>query len=229
MKVHSIFITIQGEGLYSGAITTFIRFAGCHLRCDYCDTRYAQNNDDIDDVGVPYIIDKVTSLSSNPRYICITGGEPLEQPQTEMFNLLQALQNWCGAKGLESIVIETNGAQNVSWLLDKPFRSITSLSVDYKLPCSGQEDKMLLSNFKHLGPRDAMKFVCKDKQDVDVALNVLDKLKDCPECQPVVLFHALGGKASEWLPKLMLSWGEELKQRWALRYGIQLHKLVNMQ
>jgi len=27
----------------------------------------------------------------------------------------------------------------------------------------------------------------------------------------------------------MLSWGEELKQRWALRYGIQLHKLVNMQ
>ncbi|MFH1230658.1 MAG: 7-carboxy-7-deazaguanine synthase QueE, partial [Planctomycetota bacterium] len=40
-SIVSIFSSIQGEGLYVGKPHLFIRFAGCNLRCHYCDTAEA--------------------------------------------------------------------------------------------------------------------------------------------------------------------------------------------
>ena len=40
-KVVEMFDSIEGEGKRSGMPATFIRFAGCNLRCGYCDTAYA--------------------------------------------------------------------------------------------------------------------------------------------------------------------------------------------
>ncbi len=39
-----VFSSIQGEGLTCGERQIFIRFAGCNLRCAYCDTDYAREN-----------------------------------------------------------------------------------------------------------------------------------------------------------------------------------------
>jgi len=36
-KISEIFVSIQGEGLYCGQKQVFLRFAGCNLRCAYCD------------------------------------------------------------------------------------------------------------------------------------------------------------------------------------------------
>ena len=41
MKVVEIFDSIDGEGIRTGKTATFIRLAGCNLRCSYCDTLYA--------------------------------------------------------------------------------------------------------------------------------------------------------------------------------------------
>ena len=41
MKVIEIFDSIDGEGLRTGQTASFIRLAGCNLRCTYCDTLYA--------------------------------------------------------------------------------------------------------------------------------------------------------------------------------------------
>ena len=41
MKVVEIFDSIDGEGKRTGQPCTFIRLAGCNLRCSYCDTLYA--------------------------------------------------------------------------------------------------------------------------------------------------------------------------------------------
>ena len=227
MKVKEIFQTIQGEGLYSGAVTTFIRFAGCSLRCEYCDTKYSWQAEG-DDIGVPVILERVTDICAHPRHICITGGEPFEQPQNELFSLMHALLDWQGTRGLESVVIETNGAQDVNWVLDKPFRSLTLLSVDFKLPCSGRQGKMLYENFKYLGPRDVIKFVCKDEHDIEYAKKVLAKIKDNPSCCPVVLFHSIGGTPESWLPRMVMGFDEALHRRFDMRFGVQLHKLVEM-
>ena len=41
MKVIEIFDSIDGEGIRTGQCATFIRLAGCNLRCSYCDTVYS--------------------------------------------------------------------------------------------------------------------------------------------------------------------------------------------
>jgi len=227
MKVVEIFETIQGEGIYTGAITTFIRFAGCSLQCDSCDTKYSWNHKDKEDVGVPYIVDQIQKISPNPRHICITGGEPLEQPQEEVFSLLQALFTWHGVSQLQSIVIETNGSQDITWLFNKPFRRITSLSVDFKLPSTGKTDKMLTDDFKYLEPTDLIKFVCAGECDFQYALRVLSVLKDFDTCRPVVLFHSLGGGVNGWLPQLVLD-NRNLIEFFDVRTNVQLHKLFEV-
>ena len=42
MILNEIFSSIDGEGLRQGELATFLRFAGCNLKCSYCDTEYAQ-------------------------------------------------------------------------------------------------------------------------------------------------------------------------------------------
>ena len=41
-KINEIFSSIQGEGPIVGYKQLFIRFCGCNLHCDYCDTEFQQ-------------------------------------------------------------------------------------------------------------------------------------------------------------------------------------------
>ncbi len=41
--IAELFSSFQGEGPYAGRRQIFIRFAGCHLSCFYCDTAYARD------------------------------------------------------------------------------------------------------------------------------------------------------------------------------------------
>lgn len=74
MKVCETFESIQGEGRYTGQPMLFIRLSGCTRQCTFCDTKYHVDSKDIP-------IDKVCELvnSSDKRYVCWTGGEPLLQ------------------------------------------------------------------------------------------------------------------------------------------------------
>ena len=40
-NVAETFLSINGEGTRAGQLAFFIRLAGCNLRCDYCDTKWA--------------------------------------------------------------------------------------------------------------------------------------------------------------------------------------------
>ena len=39
-KINEIFYSLQGEGYHTGTPAVFIRFSGCNLKCDFCDTRH---------------------------------------------------------------------------------------------------------------------------------------------------------------------------------------------
>ena len=75
--VHSIFPTIQGEGVFAGTPCVFLRLGGCNLQCPSCDTEYTQ--------GSAYrkvkdIVDELEAkMPKNASLVVITGGEPFRQ------------------------------------------------------------------------------------------------------------------------------------------------------
>ena len=80
VRVSEIFTSIEGEGIFVGKKTLFIRFSGCHLKCRWCDTKYALPLDS----GTEYQIDEIEDLIIRELQpftykVNFTGGEPLLQ------------------------------------------------------------------------------------------------------------------------------------------------------
>jgi 7-carboxy-7-deazaguanine synthase len=71
--VKEIFLTIQGEGPWAGRPALFVRFAGCNLRCTFCDTNFAG--------GKEYTLQQLTHaiLDTGCKRVVLTGGEPMLQ------------------------------------------------------------------------------------------------------------------------------------------------------
>lgn len=167
-KVVEKFISINGEGSLSGQLAVFIRFAGCNLKCSYCDTEWANKDDVTYDLMTSDAIYEYIK-STEIRNITLTGGEPLLQK-----DIIELLEKLCKDKAL-NIEIETNG----SVLLSK-FSNIENpptFTMDYKLPSSGMEDKMLLDNFRYLTSKDTVKFVSASIEDLQRAKYIIDKYK----------------------------------------------------
>ena len=82
LNVHSIWDTIQGEGPLAGHRATFVRMAGCNLKCYFCDTDFSG--------GTPWVHSTLVKKLRLARaeLVVITGGEPMAQPIT---NLICAL------------------------------------------------------------------------------------------------------------------------------------------
>ena len=79
-RVSEIFTSIEGEGIFVGKKTLFVRFSGCHLKCKWCDTKYALPLDS----GTEYQIDEIKDLIVRELQpftykVNFTGGEPLLQ------------------------------------------------------------------------------------------------------------------------------------------------------
>ena len=79
MVINEIFYSIQGEGLLAGVPSVFVRIAGCPLRCEWCDTKYALDPDAGDEMAIPQILDKIKQWAC--KNIIITGGEPMVNSQ----------------------------------------------------------------------------------------------------------------------------------------------------
>lgn len=157
LKISEIFYSLQGEALTSGLPTVFVRLTGCPLRCSYCDTTYAFSGGER--MSLPQILAQVASYPC--QRVCITGGEPLAQPNA--IHLMQLLlQN-----GYE-ISLETAGALSVA---NVP--QAVSKVMDLKTPSSGEVSKNLWDNLAYLTQNDQLKIVIADRTDYDWAKSKL--------------------------------------------------------
>jgi len=165
-KVIEKFVSINGEGLLCGQLAVFIRFKGCNLDCSYCDTSWSNDED------APYELMSVIDIheyikSTEVKNITLTGGEPLLQE-----GILELLEELSNDKNL-NIEIETNGSVSLEKFIN--IKNPPSFTMDYKLPSSNMENKMLLQNFKYLTKKDTVKFVSGSVQDLEKAKHIIDK------------------------------------------------------
>lgn len=157
LRITEIFYSLQGETRTSGLPTVFVRLTGCPLRCQYCDTAYAFSGGEL--LELDSILERVASYK--PRYVCVTGGEPLAQP-----NCLPLLERLCDA-GYQ-VSLETSGALDVAGVDPR-----VSKVVDLKTPGSEEVSRNRYENIELLTSNDQVKFVICSREDYDWAVSKL--------------------------------------------------------
>ena len=111
--INEIFYSLQGEGFHTGRPAVFVRFAGCNLRCPFCDTDFSHS----EPMTAEQIARRVFDYSTHPHtLIVLTGGEPSLQVDNELVDALHAHQ--------QTVTIETNGTRpvpdNIDWVTLSP-------------------------------------------------------------------------------------------------------------
>lgn len=113
-RVNDIFYSLQGEGRNTGRAAVFIRFAGCNLRCPFCDTEFNTYRE----MSGEEILAEVSSLvtSAEKPIIVLTGGEPTLQVDEAFVDLLHSHGYY--------VAMESNGTRpaprNLDWLTVSP-------------------------------------------------------------------------------------------------------------
>ncbi|MCH5194643.1 MAG: putative 7-carboxy-7-deazaguanine synthase QueE [Oscillospiraceae bacterium] len=210
-KIAEAFSSINGEGRKAGQLSFFIRFTGCNLDCSYCDTKWANLPDSPFTVMTDTeIIEKI--LDSGITNITVTGGEPLIQK--DIIPLLEGL-----IKIGRQVEIETNGAADIEPVI-KMGAVRPSLTMDYKLPSSGMEKHMLLSNFELLDSRDTVKFVSGSIEDLERGLEIISRYELTEIC-PVYLSPVFGKISPQDIVNFMLE-----KKLNGVNLQLQLHKYI---
>lgn len=204
LKVNEIFKSIQGESTYAGIPCTFIRLAGCNLRCTYCDTNYAYYYGR--ELSDEEIILKVEEYGV--KLVEFTGGEPLLQEETPP--LIKTLLD----RGY-NVLIETNGSVCIG-CLDKRVTVI----MDMKTPGSGMSERMNFKNFEFLKGTDEIKFVLMDKADYIWAKEIIKKYNLTEKFNNILMSPAYGILQ----PKDLALW--ILRDNLSVRLQLQIHKYV---
>ncbi|MFC0708221.1 7-carboxy-7-deazaguanine synthase QueE [Azorhizophilus paspali] len=204
LRITEIFHSLQGETRTAGLPTVFVRLTGCPLRCGYCDTAYAFSGGSVLPLSV--ILERVASYG--PRYVCVTGGEPLAQP-----NSIELLHLLCDA-GYE-VSLETSGAFDISVVDCRVSRVL-----DLKTPDSGEVARNRYANMTLLTRNDQMKFVLCSRQDYEWAVSKLIEYR-LDERVGEVLFSPSygqleGRELADWI----------VADNLPVRLQLQLHKIL---
>lgn len=116
--VREVFYSLQGEGARVGKPAVFVRFAGCNLSCEWCDTDHSA----MQTLRPAEVLAACNECSRGVRsadpYVVLTGGEPLIHDLLPLLYLFR--------KNRWEVGLETNGtlplppAGWISWVTVSP-------------------------------------------------------------------------------------------------------------
>src|SRR3954469_6289482 len=155
LSIIEIYRSIQGESSFAGMPCTFVRLAGCNLRCTWCDSEYTFSGGKKMDSDA--IFAEVLRLSP-AGLVEITGGEPMLQER----ELVPFMERLIAAD--YKVLIETSG--------ERPLANVPKAVVkivDVKCPGSGEAGTFRMENLDALTPHDEIKFVISDRADYEFA------------------------------------------------------------
>ena len=175
LVINEIYLSLQGESTFAGLPCIFVRLTACDLRCSYCDTAYAFSEGKkmrlqeiqakVRELAAPFeTVSPVTRHFSLPL-VELTGGEPLLQK-----NALPLMKSLCD-DGF-TVLLETSGAHDIS-----PVDPRVHRIMDLKCPGSGEVERNLRENLKHLKATDEIKFVIGTAEDYEWARQQIAKHK----------------------------------------------------
>lgn len=204
LRITEIFYSLQGEAKTVGLPTVFIRLTGCPLRCHYCDTAYAFNGGEV--LSVKSILEQARSY--NPRFITVTGGEPLAQPGCKYLLAKLCDQGY-------SVSLETSGALPIDEIDER-----VSIVLDLKTPASNESHRNLYPNIYLLQAKDQVKFVICNREDYQWARFKIDEYQLQERVDEILLSPSFGqisaSDLADWI----------LEDNLPVRLQLQLHKLL---
>ena len=220
LQVTEIFKSISGEvGPFpQGSFVIFIRFAGCNLKCEWCDTKGSQDTKWAKPCSVRDIVDKVLDKAGECKRVILTGGEPLIQNREALYNLVCDLRE----HNFE-IAMETNGSLDVP---SEVGTRLVGIVYDYKLSSSGFANQMPVMEawrvrFRH---DDWLKFVILTREDYDEAKQVLWYMEQNKITTANIAFSACHPRLDR---RKLFSWmlEDDLKD---VIFNVQIHKVCGL-
>jgi len=210
--------SVQGESSFAGVPCTFVRLAGCNLRCTWCDSEYTFKG------GYRQSLDEVEATVdalAPVRLVEFTGGEPMLQ-ERELLPLMERLL----AKGY-TLMMETSGERPLAAVPPEVHKI-----VDVKCPGSGEGGSFRMENLDALTRRDEVKFVIRDRADYEFALEFIREHGLAERAGTVLLSPAFKKVPSlerstancELDPRLLVEW--MLADSIPARLSLQIHKYI---
>ncbi len=173
-NIIEIFSSVQGEGPYVGYRQIFIRFSGCNLACDYCDTDFQpqelcnlQSIKIKNPVSVEKLLEAVSDVMKIPHQaISLTGGEPLLNTAF----LLEFLPEFRDKFPETKIYLETNGTlfEELKKIID--YTDI--ISMDLKLKSSTG------SEFLYEQHKKFIEIALNNNKEIFAKAVITDKISD---------------------------------------------------
>jgi 7-carboxy-7-deazaguanine synthase len=222
------YVSVQGEGPRVGALTQFVRFAGCNMRCPLwpCDTQHAidpsiwrTNSYKRSGIDLAAEIANI-AYETGALNICLTGGEPFMQDNMALYDTISALAHPSGRYSFE---VFTNGSFPFPVWSKEPMIDML-YTMDWKLPGSGEESHNIstrnVNATAFLTPTDGIKFVVVDKNDLDEARRISTSLRKSGFLGTFWVGAAWDRISNQEIISYMIKW----KLKWKL--NVQVHKYI---
>ena len=219
MYLIELYKSVQGESSFTGLPCIFVRFAGCNLRCAWCDSEYTFIGGQ--SFTQAEVLAQIEALAPC-KLVEFTGGEPMLQTK-ELLPLMDELL----ARGY-TLMMETSGERP----LDQVPKAVHKI-VDVKCPGAGAAaNSFRLSNLETLTPNDEVKFVLSHREDYDFALHFLAEHNLRPRVGGI-LFSPAFSKAPSPLrstenatldPRTLVEW--MMQDGVDARLSLQIHKFI---